>query len=85
MMAAPPPRSPASPTQVYVPYCSSDLYVGTRDASAIRGYYFHGKYIVKVRDDCALKIDEFPVQKSVTNLRKLRNEYIFANNCDIFS
>merc|ERR1719295_969928 len=33
--------------RVYVPYCSSDLYVGTRDASDINGYYFHGKYIVK--------------------------------------
>ena len=35
--------------QVYVPYCSSDLYVGTRNPSDdIRGYNFHGKYIVKV-------------------------------------
>jgi len=34
--------------RVYVPYCSSDLYVGTRDPSdEIRGYNFHGKYIVK--------------------------------------
>ena len=31
---------------MYVPYCSSDLYIGTRDVSADRGYYFHGKYIV---------------------------------------
>ena len=31
-----------------MPYCSSALYVGTRDASDINGYYFHGKYIVKV-------------------------------------
>merc|ERR1711971_308636 len=33
--------------RVYVPYCSSDLYVGTRDASDVSGYYFHGKYIAK--------------------------------------
>ena len=39
----------SSPNQVYVPYCSSDLYVGTRDPSdEIRGFSFHGKYIVKV-------------------------------------
>ena len=31
-----------------MPYCSSDLYVGTRDDSDVSGYYFHGKYIVKV-------------------------------------
>lgn len=39
--------------RVYVPYCSSDLYVGTRDPSdEIRGFSFHGKYIVKaVADD----------------------------------
>jgi len=33
--------------RVYVPYCSSDLYIGTRDDSDVSGYYFHGKYIVK--------------------------------------
>jgi len=40
--------------RVYVPYCSSDLYIGTRDVSADRGYYFHGKYIVKaIAEDIA--------------------------------
>ena len=32
----------------YVPYCSSDVYTGTRNASAGTGnLIFHGKYIVK--------------------------------------
>ena len=31
----------------YVPYCSSDWYTGTRNASALtEGFVFHGKYIV---------------------------------------
>ena len=32
----------------YLPYCSSDVYSGTRNASAETGHrYFYGKYIVK--------------------------------------
>ena len=31
----------------YVPYCSSDWYTGTRNASDLtEGFVFHGKYIV---------------------------------------
>ena len=31
-----------------MPYCSSDVYTGTRNASAATGnLFFHGKYIVK--------------------------------------
>ena len=33
---------------VYVPYCSSDLYAGTRNASAqTNGRVFYGKHIVE--------------------------------------
>ena len=34
--------------KVFVPYCSSDVYTGTRNASEETGnYYFHGKFIVE--------------------------------------
>ena len=33
--------------KIYVHYCSSDVYTGTKNASDdINGYYFHGKYII---------------------------------------
>ena len=32
----------------YVPYCSSDCYTGTRNASALtHDFTFHGKYIIE--------------------------------------
>ena len=32
----------------YVPYCTSDCYTGTRNASSeTEGLIFHGKYVVK--------------------------------------
>jgi len=35
-------------TKVFVPYCSSDVYSGTKDASADTGnLVFHGKYIIQ--------------------------------------
>ena len=34
--------------KIFVPYCSSDVYTGTRNASEETGnYYFHGKFIVE--------------------------------------
>ena len=34
--------------KIFVPYCSSDLYTGTRNASEETGnYFFHGKFIVQ--------------------------------------
>ena len=35
-------------TTAYVPYCTSDCYTGTRNASSeTDGLIFHGKYVVK--------------------------------------
>ena len=34
--------------KVYVPYCTSDIYAGRRDADDVSaGYAFHGKYVVE--------------------------------------
>ena len=34
--------------KVYVPYCTSDIYTGRRDADEISaGYAFHGKFVVE--------------------------------------
>ena len=34
--------------EVNVPYCSSDVYTGTRNKSdASEGFYFHGHYIIE--------------------------------------
>ena len=34
--------------KVYVPYCTSDIYAGRRDADEISaGYAFHGKFVVE--------------------------------------
>ena len=52
---------------MYVPYCSSDLYIGTRDDSDVSGYYFHGKYIVKVGKMVALLVKMKEHQNIVTN------------------
>ena len=46
--------------KVYVPYCTSDVYAGTRDAVPdSAGYAFHGKYVVKAVVDQLLKIEIF--------------------------
>ena len=46
--------------KVYVPYCTSDVYAGTRDAvEDSAGYAFHGKYVVKAVVDQLLKIEIF--------------------------
>ena len=43
--------------KVYVPYCTSDIYAGRRDADEVSaGYAFHGKFVVEaVVDDLLTK------------------------------
>ena len=51
--------------KVYVPYCTSDIYAGRRDADEISaGYAFHGKFVVEAVVDDLLNNALFEVDIS---------------------
>ena len=70
--------------RVYLHYCSSDVYSGTRNASAdTNGYYFYGKHIIE-----ALLEDILKSKPNVENMNQLvligtsAGAFGVATNCD---
>ena len=71
--------------KVYAPYCSSDVYSGTRNATYgnKRNFYFHGKHIID-----ALVKDIIKNKPGIENMKQLvlmgtsAGAYGVATNCD---
>ena len=66
---------------VYVPYCSSDLYSGTRNASTeTNGRVFYGKHIIQAI------IDDLIADNWIQQAEKVDNEYsrTFCKQDEVF-
>ena len=71
---------------VYVPYCSSDLYSGTANASvATEGRVFHGKYIFKAIIDDLLATTWLGEAKEVVLLGTSAGSAGVERNCDVMA
>jgi len=70
--------------KVYVSYCSSDVYSGTRNASAdTNGYYFYGKHILEaVVDDIIKSKPDIDNMKQMVLIGTSAGGFGVAVNCD---
>ena len=84
--------------KVYVPYCTSDIYSGRKDADEVSaGFAFHGKFVVEAVVDDLLSnalsevdISQFVlmgmsagiVEPRYLTLKRLSGAFGVGNNCD---
>jgi len=71
--------------KVFVHYCSSDLYTGTREASEETGnYIFHGRYIVQaVVEDIIMHAPNLKNLKQLVLMGESAGAYGVGFNCDL--
>ena len=69
---------------MFVHYCSSDLYTGTREASEETGnYIFHGRYIVQaVVEDIIMHAPNLDNLKQLVLMGESAGAYGVGFNCD---
>merc|ERR1711915_661068 len=69
--------------KIYVPYCSSDIWIGTADASPENGnYFFHGKDIVRALVDDLKKVTNIAGISQIVLLGTSAGGFGTQNVCD---
>merc|ERR1712142_868453 len=69
--------------KIYVPYCSSDIWIGTADASPANGnYFFHGKDIVRAVVDDLKKATNMAGMNQIVLLGTSAGGFGTQNVCD---
>lgn len=72
--------------KVYVPYCSSDVHTGTRDASFLTdNYTFHGHYIFDAVVQDLIRTTRITQAKQVVLLGSSAGAFGTEANCDYFA
>merc|ERR1712142_588695 len=69
--------------KIYVPYCSSDIWIGTADANPENGnYFFHGKDIVRAVVDDLKKVTNMAGMNQIVLLGTSAGGFGTQNVCD---
>merc|ERR1719244_1323995 len=72
--------------KIYVPYCSSDIWIGTADASPENGNrFFHGKDIVRALVDDLKKVTNIAGMSQIVLLGTSAGGFGTQNVCDFVS